>query len=282
MKMRIAYQGEPGANSEAALEQYFGNDAEGLPCTKFVDVFEAVASGAAAFGAVPVENSLTGSIVDVLDLLRRFSLSVVGETVLHIEHHLLGLPGVDIDEMTEVYSHPQGLLQCRSFLQTHRELRPIAAEDTAGAARQVSEWQLRERAAIANGNAGARYGLEVVAPAIGDCHDNFTRFVMLSKTAQPPALFNKAAMIFELEHRSAALHAVLGVFADAGLNLTKIESRPMVDPPFSYWFYTECSGPFSPEEQLALTGKLESRIQQLRVLGWFDACVANPAARQKR
>ncbi|MCK5148468.1 prephenate dehydratase [bacterium] len=269
MQKYIAYQGEPGANSEAAIEQYFGSDAEALPCQRFSDVFEAVVVGSAVYGMVPIENSITGSIAENLDLLRKHNLYITGETVLQIQHHLLGLAGTVIDDIAEVHSHPQGLLQCRSFLDVHSNIRPIAAEDTAGAARQVAEWKIPERAAIANASAGVRYGLEVICPDIGDRHDNFTRFIVLSSQLSDVDKADKVSMVFEVEHRPAALYDALGVFAEGKINLTKIESRPIPEKAFNYWFYVECEGLFYRNTRKRLEADLRAQLQHLKILGWY-------------
>jgi prephenate dehydratase len=241
---KVAYQGEPGANSEIATIGYFGPTVEPLPCHSFSALFQAVTSGEAEFGVVPIENSLAGSVIDNYDLLIERPVFIVGELYLHVRHQLLALPGVRIEDVKRVFSHPQALAQSAGFLQAHPSMQPEPAFDTAGAARLVAERGLRDSAAIATARAGARYGLEILAADIQSNTENYTRMVVINLAAQEPPAGSvvKTSVIAGLRHESGSLARLLTVLQQAGMNLTKIESRPIVGRPWEYLFYLDWEG----------------------------------------
>ena len=234
--MRLAYQGEPGAYSEAAALQFGGADTETLPCKTFDDVFEAVQKKRATHGVVPLENSIGGTIHRNYDLLLDHELAITGEVQLDVVHCLQALPGTAISDVKIVYSHPQALAQCERYL---KELRVTveAVYDTAGGAKLVAEQKLRGAAALASRRAAEVFGLEVLQEAVQDYEFNITRFAIIGGAA--PEDGNKTTIVFALPSTPGALFKALSVFALRDINLTKLESRPIRGRPWEYLFYVE-------------------------------------------
>jgi arogenate/prephenate dehydratase len=236
--MRIAYQGEPGAYSEAAALRY-SDHADVLPCESFDEVFQAVADGRATHGILPVENSIGGSIHRNYDLLIEHDLPIVGEVELPIQHYLLALPGTSIEQIARIYSHPQALAQCERFLRELPGVRVNATYDTAGSAKLIKEQQLRDAGAIASERAAAVFGLDVLRSDIQDYSDNITRFLLISRVSDPEAVADKTTIVFALDNQPGALFKALSVFALRDLDLTKVESRPIRGRPWEYLFYID-------------------------------------------
>ncbi len=234
--MRLAYQGEPGAYSEAAALVYGGAHAETLPCKSFDEVFEAVVKRKATHGVVPLENSIGGTIHRNYDLLLEHELSITGEVELDVIHCLQALPGTKLEDVTVVYSHPQALAQCERYL---RDL-GVAVEavyDTAGGAKLVSEQKLTGAAALASRRAAEVFGLEVLQEAVQDYEFNITRFAIIGGAPSPAG--DKTTIVFSLPSTPGALFKALSVFALRDINLTKLESRPLRGSPWEYLFYVE-------------------------------------------
>jgi prephenate dehydratase len=236
--VRIAYQGEPGAYSEAAALR-FSDHADVIPCEAFDDVFRAVASGKATHGILPVENSIGGSIHRNYDLLIEHDLPIVGEVELPIRHHLLALPGTTADRIQRFYSHPQALSQCERFLRELPAVRVQATYDTAGSAKLIKEQQLADAGAIASERAAHVFGLQILRSDIQDYSDNITRFLVVSRISEPDAPADKTTLVFSLANEPGALFRALSVFALRGIDLTKIESRPIRGRPWEYLFYVD-------------------------------------------
>lgn len=239
--MTVAFQGEPGAYSEAAAYQCFGNGLKTLPCVSFGDILSAVENGRADYAMLPTENSIEGAVGQALDLLAQSPLVIEGETYLHIHHCLIAHPRASIEEIRKVYSHPQALGQCREFLERRAwEVTPFY--DTAGSVKMVREKNLRDAAGIASKLAADIYGMEVLVEGIETNRQNFTRFFIVGKTPQPTAGTNKTSLVFRAVHKPGALLNVLKEFSDRGLNLTRLESRPVLGDPWTYSFYIDCEG----------------------------------------
>jgi arogenate/prephenate dehydratase len=237
--MRIAFQGAAGAYSEtAALRAWPGS--ETVAMDRFEDVFEAVASGRASHGILPVENSIGGSIHRNYDLMLEHDLPIVAETELAVVHNLLALPGVELSAVKRVFSHPQALAQCEMFLQTLPGVEIVATYDTAGSARMIRDGGLRDTAAIASARAAEVFGLVALRESIQDYADNITRFLLIAR--DPRGLggtADKTSIAFALHNAPGALFKALSVFALRDIDLTKLESRPARGRPWEYVFYAD-------------------------------------------
>jgi prephenate dehydratase len=234
--VRLAYQGEPGAYSEAAARHYGGPDADTLPCRTFDDVFDAVVQKRATHGVVPLENSIGGTIHRNYDLLLDHDLPITGEVELDVVHCLQALPGTKLADVKTVYSHPQALAQCERYLKD-LGVAVEAVYDTAGGAKLVAEQKMTGAAALASRRAAEVFGLEVLQEAVQDYEFNITRFAIVGGV--PPDAANKTTIVFALPSTPGALFKALSVFALRDINLTKLESRPMRGRPWEYLFYVE-------------------------------------------
>jgi len=281
-KIRVAFQGEPGAFSEAAALQLFGERIVTVPRPTFDASFRAIAEGAADALLVPVENSLAGSVVRVYDLLLESELTITAETILPIELHLIGCPGAALGDLRSISSHPMALAQCERFFGQHPSIKRLAAEDTAGSVREALARGDKTHAAIAGRYAAERYRGAIIAERIQDNAENFTRFVMLQpvkETTRAAALsavltasgsqLMKMALAMRLAHRPGSLLASLAPLARHGVNLLKIESRPIHGQPWEYQFFVDLEAPASGlEEALA---DLQKATREVRVLGLYPA-----------
>lgn len=231
----VGFQGEHGAYSEAAAKAYNPRLAP-IPCTGFIDVFAGIENNTFDLGILPVENSLEGAVTEVNDLLINYDkpFQIVGEIRLSIAHSLLTLKETEFEEIKFVYSHPQAIAQCRGFI-SRNKLEPHQYYDTAGAAKMLSLFRPGAAAVIANTNCAGIYDLKVVREGIQDEEVNFTRFLIISKEDNKNA-GNKCSITFSTRHHAGALHEILGYFAAAGINLTRIESRPIKKDPGKYAF----------------------------------------------
>ena len=266
--MRIAYQGEPGAFSEAASRQVSAT-AELLPCRSFEDVFAAVSDGRVDYGVLPIENSIGGSIHRNFDLLAQHELPIVGEVEVPVIHQLLALPGTQLEDVKRIYSHPQGLAQCERFLRTLSGVELIASYDTAGSAKMIANERLTDAAAIASRRAGEVFGLNTLRAGIQDFEHNTTRFLVVGKTALSDAPHDKISIVFTLPNEPGALFKALAAFSLRNINLTKLESRPMASRKWEYLFYMDLkASPDDPVTQKALA-HLGEIAPMLRVLGSY-------------
>lgn len=262
----VGFQGEHGAYSEMAVRKW-DTKAVPIPCAEFSDVFEGVQNGSLDLGIVPVENSLEGGVNAVNDLLVETSLHVVGEVQLPIHHCLLALPDTDYREIKMVYSHPQALGQCRGFL-TRNKLEARPYYDTAGAAMMLVSERPKAAAVIASRLAAEIYNLEILKEDIEDHESNSTRFLVLSRE-KGKENGNKCSIVFSTLHKAGALFSVLKIFADAELNLTRIESRPIRDERKKFAFLLDFQGSESdPRVQQALD-KAQKEMASFRLLGCY-------------
>jgi prephenate dehydratase len=271
---RIAFQGEPGAFSEAAAVQLLGDHITTVPRATFDELFHAIPEGAADALLAPVENSLAGSVVRVYDLLVQSGLQMTAETILPIEHHLIGCPGASLEEIRVIASHPVALAQCERFLAAHPMAKRLAAEDTAGSVRAVVERGDKSHAAIAARRAADKYGGVILEENIHDNAENFTRFVLLQPPGQTSLVHNlkarKMSLVMRLAHRPGALRESLGPFSRHGINLLKIESRPIHGRPWEYQFFVdvEAEDPLRLQDALA---DLRAVTSELHILGLYAA-----------
>lgn len=272
--MRVAFQGEPGAFSEAAAVQLLGEEIQTIPRPTFDATFAATTDGAADALLVPVENTLAGSVVRVYDLLLGSELEICGETILPIEHILIGYPGSTLADIRSVASHPMALAQCERFLNAHSALKRIPAEDTAGSVREMMGHGDKTCAAIAGMRAAKHYHAVVLQENIQDNPENFTRFVLLLPPEQASQYrtsdARKMSLAMRLAHKPGALLESLQPFAKYGVNLLKIESRPIHGKPFEYQFYIDVDAGAAAQLRKALS-ELRVATVDLRVLGTYLA-----------
>jgi prephenate dehydratase len=272
--MRVAFQGEPGAFSEAAAVQLLGEEIQTVPRGTFDATFRVIAENAADALLVPVENTLAGSVVRVYDLLLESPLEICGETILPIEHHLMGYPGATFEGLRSVASHPMALAQCERFFETNPKLKRVPAEDTAGSVREMMDRGDKSAASIAGRHAAGVYGAIVLRENIEDNAENFTRFVLLLPPEEAQRFrakdAKKMSLAMRLAHRPGALLASLEPFSRHGVNLLKIESRPIHGKPFEYQFYVDVEAEEREPLEKALK-EVRGATSDLRVLGLYAA-----------
>ena len=272
--MRIAFQGEIGAFSEEATRALFP-DGEPVPFPSFDAVFEAVAAGAVERAVVPIENTLFGSVHANFDLLRAHDLVVIGELKLRIVHHLMALPGETLETIREVRSHPQALGQSQVWLREHvPQAAIVPVYDTAGAAKMVAAEQARGVAAVASARAAAEYRLAVLAAGIETDHRNYTRFLVLARPEDAPPVptgdDTKTSVVFSLRSNvPGALFKALAVFALRDIDLSKIESRPLVGSPWEFYFFLDVRGSTTEEPVRRAIDHLAEIASEVRVLGSY-------------
>jgi len=265
---RVAFQGEPGAFSEEAAIKLLGEGIDTVPRATFDAAFQALAAREAEALLAPIENSLAGSVLRVYDLLVENGFWITAEIVIPIEHHLIGCPGATLPSIRSVESHPMALAQCERLIAAHPEWKRVAAEDTAGSARDVIAAGDRSRAAIAGRRAAERYGGAIMMSDVQDDRQNFTRFVLLVRDQRTVAGADKMTLVMRLAHRPGALLEALQPFARYEVNLLKIESRPIHGCPWEYQFFVDlaASEPASLENALR---DLRRVAQEVRVLGLY-------------
>jgi prephenate dehydratase len=278
-KARVAFQGEPGAFSEAAAIQLLGEKITPVPRSTFDATFRAIAEGAADALLVPVENSLAGSVVRVFDLLLESELSIVAETILPIELHLIVAPGASLAGIRSVASHPMALAQCERFFAAHSQWKRVPAEDTAGSVREALALGDKSHAAIAGRRAAEHYHGVILAENIQDNTENFTRFVLLLRAKQAAAMSNsdarKMTIAMRLAHRPGSLLAALEPFARHGVNMLKIESRPIHGRPWEYQFFLDVEAEI-PERLEGALNEVRKATSELRVLGLYPPAQNRP------
>ena len=265
--MKVAFQGEPGAYSEQAVFNYYGN-IETKPCESFDMVFDTVVSGECENGLIPIENSLAGSIHQNYDLLLRHDLHIVGEYLLRVQHCLIALPGVKKADVRKVISHPQALGQCAAYLRGHG-IKPEQAYDTAGSVKMLKESGARDTAAIASRRAAELYQMQILEEGIEDNAENYTRFLAITTENVQSQGEAKTSIVFTLKNQPGALFKALSVFALRDIDLTKIESRPLQGKPWEYLFYIDFIGATHEETVRKALDHLSEYALMVRVLGSY-------------
>lgn len=272
--MKIAIQGYEGSFHQIVAEQYFGERGEAveiLPCDTFRQVARRVRSGEAAYGVMAVENSIAGTIIANYGILQESGVQVAGEVYLRIVQNLMALPGVGLDEITEVESHPMALLQCNNFLDAHSAWRLVESEDTALSARKVAERGVRNVAAIASERAASLYGLEILAAEINTIRNNSTRFVIIKvQDLLIELAASKASLYFKTDHRQGSLVRALEVLE--GVNMTRLQSHPIPDEPWHYLFHIDLEFP-SLEVYAQNLERLVRATEEVHVYGVYQAGV---------
>ena len=263
---RVLYQGEPGAYADEAAARFFGEDLPRSHVGTWEEVFQALQRGEADYGVVPIENSSTGSINQVYDLLAQYGHSIVGEQTVKVDHCLAAPAGARLDGVTTVYSHEQGLLQCAGFLKG-RGWTCVPRLNTAESAQFVARSGSPGQAAVCSPRAARLYSLEILAEHISDSDSNDTRFVVVSPVMERREGSDKVSVLFRLPHRAGSLHELLTVFAVNGLNLLKLESRPILGRSWEYRFFADFSGDLTAPGMDGALLELFQTAEQLRVLG---------------
>jgi len=266
--MRVAFQGEKGAYSEEAIINHWTDRAEPVPRPYLMGVFDAVEEGSADLGLVPVENSIEGSIVRTFDLLNERSLVAQGETVLRVMHCLISNPGVKMGDVKRVYSHPQALGQARQYLEKHG-YEPVAHYDTAGSVKYIRDNKLMDAAAIASLRAAQVYNMDVLQQGIETHKENYTRFLVIGRDRSEPTGRDKTSVAFVVKHEPGTLVKALGTLARRSINLTKIESRPIVGSPWEYIFFIDFEGHINDNNIRAALDELSLQTSYFKHLGSY-------------
>lgn len=267
---RVAFQGIAGAYSEEAIREYYGDDVETLACRTLEALFPAVENGRADYAMLPVENAVAGSVAGAYELMLQRDLRINAEVILHVRHMLLGMADTRLEDVRRVRSHPQALAQCQRYLDRHG-FTPEPAFDTAGSARDLAEHPEPDVAVIASALAADLYGLKILDRSIEDFRFNYTRFFIMGMDDPPRAQRTKTSVVFSTRHRPGALYKCMGEFANRGINLTKIESRPRLNQPWRYTMYLDFEGHCQDvEAEAALMGLLR-HASFVKLLGSYPA-----------
>jgi prephenate dehydratase len=271
---RVAFQGERGAFSEEAIRQLFGPRAEAVPCQRFEDAFVRLRDKAVDAAVIPLENTLHGSVHENYDHLLNFDVRICAETSVRISHNLIAVPGVRFRDVKRVYSHPVALNQCLDFFARHPQLEKVPFYDTAGSVKMLAEEKSSDAAAVASAVAAEIYGAAILKRSLEDDRRNFTRFVLLRRVgeerkAKRAAGEYKTSVVFSTRNVPGALFHALGAFALRGINLAKIESRPLRGKPWEYMFYVDFIGSAEEQKVQKALGHVEELADFLRVLGSY-------------
>ncbi|MCD4749372.1 MAG: prephenate dehydratase [Thermoanaerobaculales bacterium] len=273
---RVAYQGTNGPYSQLAAKKYFANRAEQMEFighSSFAEALGSTEAGETGYAMLPIENTTAGSINQTYELLRKTDLRIVGEEILHIRHCLAALEGATRQSIRRILSHPQALTQCSLFLASQKDLEVISFRDTAAAAREVRDAGDPSQAAIASEDAAEIYGLSVIVRDIADQNENWTRFVIVSAAdmTPDPRIPSKISLVYTTPHREGALADSLRLLSEYGLNLCKLESRPMPNRPWEYLFYVDVEGSLATEPAALAIAELRRECPYLKVLGSYPA-----------
>lgn len=265
--LRVVYQGVEGAYSHRAALQFFGQEEELYHVVHFEDAMKEVIEGRADYAVLPIENSSAGAVIDNYDLLIQYPNYIVAEVFVGIDHALLGLPGAKLSDVRTVFSHPQALMQCSSFLNQERNWKQVSLENTAVSARKVLEDRDVSQAAVASEIAGKIYGLSVLKPSIQNSRNNTTRFIVLSRTPMYRKDAKKVTITFELAHKSGTLYNILGHFIFNGVNMRMIESRPIPERTWEYRFFIDIEGNLDDPGIVNALQSIRAESQNMRIIG---------------
>jgi prephenate dehydratase len=271
-KPRVGFQGAPGAFSSEAVRRLLGQDISLYPCETFEQMFAATENGICDYCTAPIENSLFGSIYQNYDLLLKHNLHIAGESNLRIVHNLIAAPETRMEDVSRVYSHPVALGQCLKFFEARPRLLSISAYDTAGSVKMIMESRERGAAAIASLAAAEVYGARVLLEGIEDDRQNYTRFLLLTREGSPATMApeaDKTSIVFSIENRTGSLYRAMAVFALREIDLTKIESRPLVGYPWEYSFYLDFLGNMTEPRVRNALAHLGEFAKNIRVLGCY-------------
>lgn len=274
--IRIAIQGELGSFHDIAAREYFaGEQLQFICCDTFEEVFKAVADDPTVVALMAIENTIAGSLLHNYELLRMSGTTVVGEHKLHIQHSICCLPDDDWESIEEVHSHPVALMQCRQFLATHPELKAVEADDTAGAAQDIATNKLHGQAAICNAAAARMYGMKVLEDSIEDNKHNFTRFLVTcnpqkASFLRPLEEADKASLVFSLPHQEGSLSKILTILSFYDINLTKIQSLPIIGHEWEYLFYVDVTYDNLTRYRQSIDA-ITPLVKDIKILGEYKA-----------
>ena len=266
---KVAFFGETGSYTEQAMLEYFKSEVSGIAMGSFEDVMRAVKEGDASYGVLPIENSSTGTLSDIFDLLAKYDNIIIGEQLIKIEHNLWGLPDAELSDIKVIHSHKQGLLQCSDFLKQSPEIKQLESGSTAGCARLVLEKQDISHAAIASKRAGEVYGLKLLKEAIHNEDHNTTRFIIITGEKIFIRGAQRTSICFELPHKSGSLYHMLSHFIYNNINMTRIESRPINGKAFAYRFFVDIVGALDKAEVKNALHCIEEEALNMKILGCF-------------
>jgi prephenate dehydratase len=266
---RIAFQGERGAFSEEAAIKLLGDRIQLVPRLTFDALYTSIRDGVADYILAPIENSLAGSVYRSYDLLIASNLNIKAEVVIPIVHNLIGIYGASLEQVTQVSSHPVALAQCERFFASHPAIKKVTAEDTAGAVQEVIREGDAHKAAIASRRAAQVYGGTILREHLEDHPENYTRFLLLATSPDIAPNADKLSLVLRLAHKPGSLCRVLDAFAQRGLNLMKIESRPIPGAPWSYSFYLDLQASLKEPATTAAIAEVQKHADSLKILGCY-------------
>lgn len=270
---RIGFYGASGSFCEEAMLKYFGNVENPKACNEFEDVFLAVKNDEIDYGVVPIENSSTGGIAQVYDLLYKYGFYIVGEECIKINQHLIGVKGTTLDTIKEVYSHPQPMQQSTEFLNNYSNWKLIPFHSTSVSAKLISDLKDISKAAIASNRAASIYNLDIIKENINNQSDNSTRFIIISKDLETDLNCNKVSVVFSLEHKAGTLYKLLRHFAENNINMMKIESRPMEKGAWKYFLYVDFEGNLEDEKVKKALKLIEQSSAYFKLIGGYEKSV---------
>ncbi|MBW6410839.1 prephenate dehydratase [Clostridium weizhouense] len=269
IKDSIGFYGVKGSFTEEAMIKYFGKKNNAKAYEEFEDVFLAVQKGDIRYGVLPIENSSTGAISDVYDFLYKYGFYITGEVCIKINQNLLGIKGTTVDEIKEVYSHPQGFKQTSEFLKKNSDWKLSPFHSTATSAKLIKDLNDNSKAAIASKRVAEIYGLEVLSANINNQDENFTRFIIIGKELRKDKNADKVSVVFSLEDKAGTLYKLLRYFAENNINMIKIESRPMKQGPWKYFLYVDFEGNLFNEEVTKALALIEQSSAYFKLLGAY-------------
>ncbi|MBZ9607681.1 prephenate dehydratase [Clostridium estertheticum] len=270
-KQTVGFYGVTGSFSEQALKVYFGKNVHAKAISEFEDIFLQLEYGKIGYAVIPIENSSTGAISEVYDLLNKYNFYITGEKYLKISQNLMGIRGSTLDDIKEVYSHPQGLEQSMEFLKGYKQWRLVPYNSTAKSAQLVKDRQDKTLAAIASTKAAEIYNLEILQKNVNSNASNMTRFVVIGKEMESTSESNKTSLVLSTTHKAGSLYHVLEHFAENDINLLKIESRPIKDKPWEYLFYIDFQGGIDEDKIISSIKLIKKNSRYFKILGSYKS-----------
>jgi len=269
-KDKIGFYGVRGSFSEEAMIKYFGENKEAKDYEEFENVFAAVKTGDIDYGVIPIENSSTGAISDVYDLLYKYEFYILGEVCIRVNQNLVGIKGTTLETITEIYSHPQGFGQSTEFLKSGNDWKLIPFHSTATSAKLINDLNDNSKAAIASKRVASIYNLEVIKENINNQSENFTRFIVIGRQLEENSKANKVSVVFSLDDEAGTLYKLLSHFAENNINMIKIESRPMKHGPWKYFLYVDFEGNLYSDEVSKALSLIQQNSLYFKMLGAYE------------